>query len=171
MLNDKQRADLVKEAWSWVGTPYRGWSAVKGAGTDCAQMLYAIYQNCGYVPKDIDLPTDYSLQVNQHKPSVEYIEFVRSFMSELTNPDELELGDVICFQIDKGFSHGAILVEKPFTVIHALSGSGVRAANALKHPGLLKAKRRYFTLKDVYCNRATSPPVAAKKKKGKGKTK
>jgi cell wall-associated NlpC family hydrolase len=173
-LTDKQRAEIVKEAWSWVEaqTPYVGWSCVKGAGTDCGQLLFGIYQECGYVSKDTELPKDYSLQVAQHTNSTAYVDFIRTYMSEIT-PDELKIGDVIAFQIGLGFAHGAILVEEPYTVIHALAGSGVRAADALKHPSLYKAQRRYFTLKDAYCKRAQdiAPAVEAKKIKKKGKDK
>jgi cell wall-associated NlpC family hydrolase len=175
MLNEKQRAELVKEAWSWVGTPYVGWSCVKQVGCDCGQLLFGIFRECGYVSKDTKLPKDYSLQAAQHTTSTEYIDFVRTYMSELTSPDDLKIGDVICFQIGKGFAHGAILVEKPFKVIHALAGLGVRAADALKHPSLYKAQRRYFTLKDSYCKRpqdiVITPAVVGDKKKKKDKKK
>jgi cell wall-associated NlpC family hydrolase len=155
MLNEKQRAELVKEAWEWVEakTPYVGWSCVKGVGCDCGQLCFGIYRECGYVSKDTELPKDYSLQTGQHTNSTEYVDFIKRFMVEIS-PDKLGLGDVIAFQIGLGFAHSAILVAKPYTVIHALAGSGVRAADALKHPSLYKAQRRYFTLRDSFCTRA-----------------
>ena len=38
-LTDKQREKVCEVAKSWYGTPYRGWTCIKGVGCDCGQLL------------------------------------------------------------------------------------------------------------------------------------
>src|SRR5580658_3533782 len=66
-LTIEQREAVVSEVDTWVGTPYRGWSCVKGAGVDCGQLLYAVYRNCGLIPEINDLPKDYPLFIGLHR--------------------------------------------------------------------------------------------------------
>lgn len=47
-----KRQEIVTEARSWIGTPYRLGAAVKQAGADCSTLLYACYRNCDLVPEE-----------------------------------------------------------------------------------------------------------------------
>lgn len=44
------RAEVVSEARSWIDTPYHKNGRVKGAGCDCATLLFCIYVICGLIP-------------------------------------------------------------------------------------------------------------------------
>ena len=47
MTNAEQREQIVAEAQSWVGTPYRLGGRTKGIGADCATLILQILVNCG----------------------------------------------------------------------------------------------------------------------------
>lgn len=42
------RSRLFAEAKSWIGTPYAGDGAIKGAGVSCALLPYEILRACGH---------------------------------------------------------------------------------------------------------------------------
>ena len=46
VMSDAQRAAVVAEARSWIGTPYHHAADVKGHGVDCAMLLIRVYCDC-----------------------------------------------------------------------------------------------------------------------------
>jgi cell wall-associated NlpC family hydrolase len=50
---DSRRADVVTEALSWIGTPYRLNGQAKGAGCDCATLLLCVFRACGVFDEQI----------------------------------------------------------------------------------------------------------------------
>lgn len=46
------RDNLVNAALSWVGTPYHHGACVKGAGCDCATLVYAVLRECGLIEQE-----------------------------------------------------------------------------------------------------------------------
>ena len=77
MLYIKDRENLVRIAWTWVNTPYRGWSRMKRYGCDCIGLIAGIYIEAGHITEqeaDASIPRDYSLQIGQHQPDTEYID-------------------------------------------------------------------------------------------------
>lgn len=149
MLTDTQREQLVNEALTWKGTPYRGWSRVKGCGADCGQLLYAIYRACGFVP-ETELPKDYSLQVAQHRASTDYVDFIRRFCREIPE-SEVKPGDIVVYKIGLAYAHGGFIVKWPEYVLQAEARHGVSGAHGIKTPIFRRAKRLFFTLRDEYC--------------------
>lgn len=150
-LTEEQRAKIVKETMSWIGTPYRGWSRIKGpkGGTDCGQILAGVYSNSGFLPSTVldSLPKYYSLSVSQHKESTEYIDLVSTYMREIPEA-EAGPGDVVIYKMGFAFAHAAIIVQWPNFVIHAFAHGGVRGATGNNHPRLKKCSRKFFTLKE-----------------------
>lgn len=147
-LKDEQRAELTAESKTWIGTPYRGWSCVKGAGTDCGQFIYGVYRNCGHVP-EMELPKDYSLEIAKHQESTEYVDFIARFMREIPE-SEVKPGDVAVWKLGKAFAHAAIVVEWSAFVIHCIGRYGVSGAHGTKFPLFRHAERKFFTLKDEW---------------------
>jgi cell wall-associated NlpC family hydrolase len=146
MLTNEQREDIVKEAQSWIGTPYRGWSCVKGAGVDCGQLLYGVFNACGLVPV-LELPKDYSLQIAQHRASTEYVDTVAKYFREIPEAEVLP-GDVVVYKLGLAYAHAAIIVEWPHHIIQAEARHGVSGAHGTKTPLFRRAERRLFTFKD-----------------------
>ena len=149
MLSNEQREAIVEEANSWVGTPYKGWSAVKGphGGTDCGMIIKAVYQKLGLIPDgDLDIDMCYSLQVAQHLPDTTYLSHIETYMREIPE-SEVKAGDVVVFKLGHAFAHAGIIVMWPL-FIHALSHGGVRYSNGTSHPKLRKATYKFYTLKE-----------------------
>lgn len=44
--------DLVREARSWIGTPYVAQAAMKGVGADCVGLIIGVWKACGLIPQD-----------------------------------------------------------------------------------------------------------------------
>lgn len=152
MLTDEQREALVKETKSWIGTPYRGWSCLKGCGTDCGQLLYGIYHACGFVPV-LDLPKDYSLQAAQHQASTEYVDTVGAYFDEIAEAD-VKPADIVVYKLGLAYSHAAVVVRWPDYLVHAVGRHGVSGVHGSKHPLFRGRERKFFTLKAQYCEGA-----------------
>jgi cell wall-associated NlpC family hydrolase len=145
MLTEAQRTAIVKETESWIGTPYRGWSCMKGHGTDCGQLIYGVFHNCGLVPV-LDLPKDYSLQVAQHQESTEYVDLVATYFDEITEA-EVKPGDLVVYKLGLAYSHAAIVIRWPEYLIQAVGRHGVSGTHGLKNPLFRGRQRRFFTFK------------------------
>jgi cell wall-associated NlpC family hydrolase len=150
MLTPEQREAIVAEAASWVGTPYRGWSAVKGphGGTDCGMIIKAVYQTLGLIPNGgLGIDMTYSLQVAQHLADPTYLNHIETFMREIPE-EEVQAGDVVVYKLGLAFAHAGIIVKWPL-FIHALGHGGVRFSDGLSHPKLRNTTRKFYTLKDA----------------------
>jgi hypothetical protein len=156
MLNDKQRAALTAEALSWCAakTPYRGWACIKGAGTDCGQLLYGVYRACGLLPA-LELPKDYSLDVAAHRASTEYMDFVCKFFRVIPE-SEAKPGDIVCYKLGLAMAHAAIVISWPDFIIQAELRHGVSGSHGLC-PALRERRylhgtvREFCTLRDEFC--------------------
>lgn len=146
MLTQEQREKLIAEGRTWVGTPYRGHSCVKGGGADCGQLLYGIYRAVGLIPR-FELPKDYSLQVAQHRASTEYVDTVLQYFREIPEEEALP-GDLVIYQLGLAFAHGGMIMEWPNYVLQADLRNGVSGTHGLLNPHFKDAERRFFTRKD-----------------------
>jgi cell wall-associated NlpC family hydrolase len=149
MLTIEQREAVVAEALTWIGTPYRGWSCVKGAGVDCGQLLYGVFHNCNLIPEIPDLPKDYPLFIGLHRASTEYVDLVLKFFREIPESEVLP-GDLVVWRLtgSKSYCHGAIIKSWPDYYIHAY-GDSVKAGSARTRLRFLKSEKLFLTLKDV----------------------
>jgi cell wall-associated NlpC family hydrolase len=149
-LNEKERENVVRVAKEWYGTPYRGWTCLKGVGCDCGQFLKGVYMEAGHRPDDgIPTPPDYSLQVSQHRKSTEYIDIINKYMREITEAEVLR-GDVVVYKLGLAFAHAAIVVSWPDHIIHSLERYGVCAGHGLNFK-FGRLDKKFFTVRDEYC--------------------
>lgn len=99
---------LVDEAMSWIGTPYKYASSVKGKGTDCSGMVLEVYLEV----KGIKLPRNSKKQA----------EFCKKIRKESVRP-----GDLVFFATGKDpktISHvGMMIDENQF--VHSSTKKGV----------------------------------------------
>jgi len=149
MLTDEQRQAIVEETKTWLKTPYRGWSRIKGAGVDCGQILAAVFIACGHIPSDTQLPAYYSLSVAQHKEDTEYIDLVEKYMREIPE-SEVKPGDVVVYKLGKAFAHSAFVVSWPEQCIHAMARHGVTYTHGLNHPKLRRTEKKFYTLREKF---------------------
>jgi len=120
-----QRQAVVAEAHSWLGTAYHPEGRVKGAGTDCGQVLILVYSAVGLIPAfdTGHYPFDWA----SHNTAERYMGFVRDHAHEIQGPPLP--GDVVLWKFGRCFSHGAIVIAWP-QIIHAQVGAGCVLADA-----------------------------------------
>ncbi|MDE5875966.1 MAG: C40 family peptidase [Muribaculaceae bacterium] len=100
--------ELVDEAMTWLGTPYKYSWQIKGKGTDCSGMVVEVY---GHIGVD-GLPRN----------SAKQAEYCRSLKAK-----DVEVGDLVFFATGKDphkISHVGIMLDKD-NFIHASTSKGV----------------------------------------------
>ncbi|MFD2234833.1 NlpC/P60 family protein [Phaeospirillum tilakii] len=118
-LEASQRAAVVAEARSWLGTPYHERGRVKGAGVDCAMLPAEIYAGLGLIgPQD---PGYYPPDWHLHRGVERYLAAVERVARLVDAPLP---GDLVMYRFGRAFAHGAIVTGWP-TIIHAVKGLGV----------------------------------------------
>ncbi len=125
-----ERAAVIAEAKTWVGTPYHHAGQVKGAGVDCLTLLACVYANAGV----IDRPTIpyYTRDWYLHREEELYLGGVMQFCDQV---EELLPADIAVWKIGRCYSHGAIVVDWPL-IIHAHVGRGTYLENVDQAPNL-----------------------------------
>ena len=144
-IEREAREAVVKEALSWVGTPYHDGARVKGAGVDCGQILIMTYANVGLI-KDFDTGY-YAPQHHMHSTDEVYLRFVEGYAHEISGPPER--GDIVMFKFGKVFSHGGIVIGWP-RIVHTLRPGGTMIDNVelcnLGPRAMGNLPRKFFSL-------------------------
>jgi cell wall-associated NlpC family hydrolase len=109
---NEQRQQVVKEALTWLGTPWRHGACVKGAGVDCAHLLIACYQ--GIFGK-IDIET-YNQDWAMHRSEEKFLSYIERYGKKVERKGLP--GDVALFKYGRCLSHSAIVIDWP-TILHA----------------------------------------------------
>lgn len=112
---------IVKEAYTWLGTPHVNQAKVKGKGVDCGMLLIACLEDAGYVPKGTIKVETYSNEWHLHHSSEWFLHIVERYCDKV---DDLQEGDFLLYRYGRCVSHGAIYVGGGY-VIHALVEQGV----------------------------------------------
>lgn len=117
-----QRAAVVAQARTWLGTPYHKLADIKGAGVDCAMLLVRCYVDAGVLaPFD---PRPYPPDWHLHRSDERYAAWAGRFGAAF-DPDRRapRAGDVVLAKFGRCFSHGAIMTG-PTALIHAHGRDG-----------------------------------------------
>lgn len=113
---DDIRSGIIREARTWIGTPWLPSGARKGAGCNCLGFIVGVARNCGL---DLSEPfRNYEGYALPPKP-LSLLRGLREQMLRTRNP---EPGDVLLFDLD-GLRHVAFLTE-PGRIIHAHQSKG-----------------------------------------------
>jgi cell wall-associated NlpC family hydrolase len=142
MTSDK-RAEIIRAAREWLGTPYHHHARIKKAGADCAMFPLAVYQECGVLPADFQPPA-YSMQWHLHHSEEIYLQIIAPFTQEKSS--EPLPADFVVFKFGRAFSHGAIVVEWPL-IIHSYIPRGVLLGDALRDGELIGREMKIFEVK------------------------
>ncbi len=112
-----QRAAVVTEARSWLGTPYHHAADVRGHGVDCAMILVRVYCDLEFV-ESFD-PRPYTRDWMLHRDEERYLGFL---LDRARAVEEPRLGDIILFRVGRCYAHGGIVTRPdPLTIIHAFA--------------------------------------------------
>jgi cell wall-associated NlpC family hydrolase len=141
-----ERAAVVAEAHSWLGTPYHTGAGIKGVGTDCAFLSIRAYADAGVLPEI--QPAHYPMDFALHRSAEIYLSWAQRYGQQIDGPPDP--GDLVVWKFGRCFSHGAIVVAWPI-IIHALIKEGVTLGDASRDQRLLmngsqKRERLFFTL-------------------------
>ena len=131
---EQKRASVVREAESWIGTPFHHAARVKGAGVDCLMLLAEIYERAGIIER-ID-PPFYVPDWHLHRDAERYLEGLTRYATQIAGPPQgtgPRPGDIALFRFGRTFSHGAIVTLWP-RVIHAYWSIGVVHGDATLYP-------------------------------------
>jgi len=155
-----QRAAVVAEARSWVGTRFRWRAAIKdatgrGGGADCASMIAETYRVTGvFDPGQAEYFSPLTDQSDDTSTEV-YLLRVLRHAEELTSARVGQIdwsvvgpGDMAIIKIggSKIFWHGGIITQlAPLQLVHCIGANGCREVNPLTHPVWLGQPPRYFT--------------------------
>jgi len=119
MSEAAERAAFIAEAKTWLGTPFRDQSDVKGGGVDCAMLLVRAAADTGLISIPSDdprWPRPYSPQWHLHRTEEKFLSIVSKLGAEVQRVPRP--GDVIVYRVARCFSHGGIIIEGNH-VLHA----------------------------------------------------
>lgn len=120
MTEAEQRAAVVAEAMSWVGSKWHHAADVKGVATDCAMLIVRVFVDTGIVPP-FD-PRPYSPAWFLHRGEEKFMEIVlQCGAHEIAGPPKP--GDLALWKVGRLFAHGSIVIEWPL-VVHAYASAG-----------------------------------------------
>lgn len=133
------RQAVIREAHSWLRTPYHHRGKLKHVGVDCGMFPICVYSAAGLMPDFV--PAEYPPDWHLHRDEERYLSIVADFAVET---DRLDPGNFLVYKWGRCFAHGAVIVGWPH-VIHAVIGDGVSLARADQNP-FLDRERKLFTL-------------------------
>lgn len=119
MTEDRQRAAVIKEAETWLLTPYHHQGRVKGAGVDCATILLEVFSAVGIAENAYP---EYAPEWHFHRSEEMYLGWMRRYTRQIEE-SELGIGDLIVWKFGRCFSHGSIYIGDS-EVIHSYIGIG-----------------------------------------------
>ena len=116
------RAKVVKEALTWVGTPYHDMACVKGVGVDCAMLVFGIARELGLTDKKHEELPRYNPSMHVFNKSF-LIDEVIAFGCVPVPLNKAEPGDILLFEFHNTIAHCGIKVSDT-EVVHAVKRPG-----------------------------------------------
>jgi len=107
MTPDLQRAAVVAEALTWLGTPYHHHGRLRGIGVDCAMLLAEVYAAAGLVDR-VD-PGHYPHDWHLHRGEELFLGWLAQAGAQPVQTPAP--GDIGCWRFGRTYSHGGIVVQ------------------------------------------------------------
>lgn len=120
MSEAEERARVVAEARTWLGTPFHHAARVKGAGVDCAMLLAEVFERAGTIAR-VEIE-NYPRDWNMHRDHARFLSEIMLRARPVPLPPRA--ADIVMFRYGRQPSHAAIVTRWP-EIIHAYSGRGV----------------------------------------------
>jgi len=171
MITESQRAEVVRVARSFIGTPYHHMGRVKGAGVDCATLLAEVYYEAGVLKEPVAIEY-YPMDWHLHRDDERYLQMVQRYCREIP-AERVAPGDIVIYHFGRAWSHGGIVIDvrRPgehvasadpreqsaraqqrsvaeplqITIVHALVNQNVQLADGERDGVLVGRKRRCFS--------------------------
>jgi cell wall-associated NlpC family hydrolase len=146
VTEEEERDAVVVEALSWVGTRYVHQSRLKLIGGDCT-FFAKVYEKLGFVP-EVPIP-GYSPQAHLHRAAAIYEDLVGKYARRI-DESQARRGDIVLYKFGYAFSHGAVLIEEPWSPLVRIVHGDLEARHILIGHGeggrLNGQPRIFFTL-------------------------
>jgi NlpC/P60 family putative phage cell wall peptidase len=109
-----ERAAIVAEALSWIGTPFHDHAGVKGAGCDCLHLVWRVAQARGFAPAGD--PPAYKPQWFQHRGEPLFLQGLIEYGAhQVAKPFP---GDFAMYNFGRHAAHAAIIIDGR-SMVHA----------------------------------------------------
>lgn len=118
--DDDTRAEIVRAAMRWLGTPYHHQASTRGAGCDCLGLVRGVYAELYGRPAAEPPPYTRDLAEASHRETL--LEAARAHLMEI-DPLKADAGDVLVFRLKPGaMAKHCAIVSGPSRMIHAQEG-------------------------------------------------
>lgn len=114
------RADIIAEAWRWVGTPYHEQASVRGVGCDCKGLVVGVARACGLPEAE-----GFHARLADYGIRIDAALLRRGLEAELVRVDVPRPGDVLLMMVRNKAQHLSLLVDRG-RMLHCW-GAGPRA--------------------------------------------
>lgn len=110
--------EIIAEAQSWIGTPYRHQGAQKHIGCDCLGLIRGVWENV--YKSEPDIPKPYSRDWAEQTVEEPMLAAARKYCGQELPFEDMHVGCLILFRWQAGsaIKHAGILSE-PHKFIHA----------------------------------------------------
>lgn len=123
-----ERTQIIAEARTWIGTPYRHQASLKGAGADCLGLIRGVWR--GIYGNEPEQPGPYTPNWAGETASETLRDAARRHLIEI-DKRAIQAGDVILIRMrDAGPAKHAAIMSGPTSIIHAYDRHAV-AENCL----------------------------------------
>lgn len=120
------RAEIVRIAREWAGTPFLPQECRKGRGCDCASFLVGVLVEAGAMrPPSLG---DYDYLAPIMVGGLRYVEEMNRVADEI-HESLAQPGDLVLYHLGRSWSHAAIIIDWPRRVMHADGRLGVVSAH------------------------------------------
>lgn len=141
-----RRAEIVRAARAWIGTPYHHQASLEGVGADCLGLVRGVWRNV--MGADAEVPPAYTRDWAEATGEETMLAAARRHLVEI-DAGTARPGDVLVFRLRAGTvaKHAAVLAT-PLTFVHAIEGTAAcevpftpwwrrRVASAFSFPGVI----------------------------------
>jgi len=145
---EERQNELGRVLESWIGTPYRHWSGVKGLGCDCIHFVVRVYEEMGVPVKNssgkFEIPR-YNKDWHLHNEDELLLQGIVSQINVIYAPLNSPMsGDIILVRYGMAASHASIYHEG--RLYQSITGAGVRKISYSDHQW---NKRKRYNLRVI----------------------
>lgn len=128
------REEIVAEARSWVGTPYKHQASVKGAGADCLGVLRGVFRGVYGLQADPESAPPYQQTWYERTDRDELLLAAQRHLIQVEEKEILKPAQVLVFRMKPGMSakHCGIVTHNDM-MVHAYSGKATFEVTIGRH--------------------------------------
>lgn len=149
MTELEQRAAVVREARTWVRTPYHSMGRIKGAGVDCYTLLAEVFSKAGlFTAEEEFYPRDWFLHAREDEYKIRILRHAREMVERFCSPTEMTSpGNIVLVRIRRRIgdidAHGGIITAWP-RVVHSYPPL-VNEVDARYHPAFAGGRLEFYS--------------------------